>query len=57
MDGSVRFISEQTIPWVVLALNTSNGKENVTPEDLSLTCFDESFVDPNTGKYPDGTTP
>lgn len=57
MDGSVRFVSEQTIPWVVLALNTSNGKENVTPEDLSLTCFDESFVDPNTGKYPDGTTP
>lgn len=57
MDGSVRFVSEQTIPWVVLALNTSNGKENVTPEDLSLTCFDESFVDPNTGKYPDGTVP
>ena len=57
MDGSVRFISEQALPWIVLALNTSNGKENVTPEDLSLTCFDESFVDPKTGKYPDGTTP
>lgn len=57
MDGSVKFISDQTIPWIVLALNTRDGKENVTPEDLNLTCFDESFVDPNTGQYPDGSAP
>ncbi len=57
MDGAVRFISDQTVPWIILALNTRDGKENVTPEDISLTCFDDSFVDPNTGKYPDGSNP
>lgn len=57
MDGSVRFVSEQAVPWIVLALNTRNGKENVMPDDLSLLGFDKSFICPDTGKYPDGSSP
>ncbi|MDO4570504.1 MAG: DUF1559 domain-containing protein [Planctomycetia bacterium] len=56
-DGGVRSISERAIPYIVLALNTRNGGENVRREDLDLAKFDESFVDATTGLYPDGSSP
>lgn len=57
MDGSARFVSNAAVAWIVLAFNTRNGSENVGRDDLSRSAFDESFVNPKTGRYPDGTTP
>lgn len=57
LDGSSRMISKHVIPYVMLALNTRNGYENVGVDDLDLTAFNESFVNPKTGLYPDGTSP
>ncbi len=57
MDGSVRFVSNAAVAWIVLAFNTRNGSENVGRDDLNRTAFDESFINSKTGRYPDGTTP
>lgn len=57
MDGSVRFVSQNAVVWIVLAFNTRNGSENVIKDDLKLSAFTESFINPRTGTYPDGTQP
>jgi hypothetical protein len=54
MDGSARLISVNALPYIVLALNTRDGDENVHAEDLDITQFDESYI--KDGLYPDGTT-
>ena len=53
MDGSARLISQNALPYIVLALNTRDGGENVHAEDLELTQFDDSYI--KDGLYPDGT--
>lgn len=55
MDGSARLISEKALTYVILALNTRDGEENVRVEDLELAKFNESFM--KDGLYPDGSTP
>ncbi|MDO4582552.1 MAG: DUF1559 domain-containing protein [Planctomycetia bacterium] len=57
VDGAVRRVSEKAIPYVVLALNTRDGGENVRADDLELVEWDESFLDPDTNQYPDGSSP
>ncbi|MBQ2822751.1 MAG: DUF1559 domain-containing protein [Thermoguttaceae bacterium] len=52
MDGSARLVSNRALPYVVLALNTRDGGENIRAEDLEITKFDESYV--KDGLYPDG---
>jgi len=53
MDGSARLVSRNALPYIVLALNTRDGGENVHAEDLEITQFDDSYV--KDGLYPDGT--
>ncbi len=52
LDGSARLVSENALPYVVLALNTRDGGENIRAEDLEISKFDESYV--KNGLYPDG---
>lgn len=52
LDGSARLISTRALSYVVLALNTRDGGENVRVEDLEMESFDESFI--KNGLYPDG---
>ncbi len=55
MDGGARLISNRALPYIVLALNTRDGEENVRVEDLELSKYNESFI--KNGLYPDGSTP
>lgn len=52
MDGSARLIGRNALPYVVLALNTRDGSENVRVEDLEISQYDESYI--KNGLYPDG---
>lgn len=52
LDGSARLVSENALPYVVLALNTRDGGENIRAEDLDISKFDDSYV--KNGLYPDG---
>ncbi len=54
MDGSARLLSKSALPYIVLALNTRDGGENVSTSDLELVKFDESYI--KNGVYPDGTS-
>ncbi|MDO4575496.1 MAG: DUF1559 domain-containing protein [Planctomycetia bacterium] len=49
LDGNVRKVSENVVPYIILAMNTRDGGENVLVDDLELTELDASFFDSATG--------
>ena len=52
LDGSARLISVRALPYIVLALNSRDGGEDVRVDDLELDSYDESFL--KNGIYPNG---
>lgn len=54
MDGSARLISTRALTYIVLAMNTRDGEENVRVDDLQMDRYDESFI--KDGVYPNGKT-
>ncbi|MDO4582551.1 MAG: DUF1559 domain-containing protein [Planctomycetia bacterium] len=54
-DGSVRFVHEEVVPLIYQYLSCGEDGQPVIAADTEMQDWSESWLDANTGYYPDGT--